>query len=163
MTIFLCGFMGCGKSTVGKKLADILQCDFTDMDEYIEQQAGKKIPAIFAEHGEPYFRDLETQAVRELSSRSGVIACGGGAMLRERNAQIAQEHGSVILLDVPFSVCYERIRNTDRPLVRNNTPQQLENLYYQRAVLYQKHATYKIDASHGMEQTIQAILQALQP
>ena len=113
MTIFLCGFMGCGKSTVGVKLAKSLNVPFTDMDAYIEEQAGKKITEIFAEDGEEHFRDLETQAVWELASRDGIIACGGGAMLRDINAQIAAEHGTVLFLDVPFRMCWLRIANTD--------------------------------------------------
>ena len=73
-TVFLCGFMGCGKSTVGKLLAHKLGCGFTDMDNYIVEKQGMPIPQIFAEKGEDYFRDAETDAVRELSEKAGVIA-----------------------------------------------------------------------------------------
>lgn len=161
MIIFLCGFMGCGKSTIGVKLARKLSCDFIDMDEYIEQQAGMKIPQIFEQFGEEHFRNLETQAVKELAQRSGVISCGGGAMLREVNAQIAREHGEIVLLDVPFRTCYFRIADSDRPIVRKNTPQQLEALYQQRYVLYQKHATHIIDASHSVSAAVNEIINAL--
>lgn len=161
MIIFLCGFMGCGKSTIGEKLARRLACDFIDMDDYIEQQAGMHIPQIFEQFGEPHFRDLETQAVKDLAQRSGVISCGGGAMLREVNAQIAREHGNVVLLDVPFRTCYFRIADSDRPIVKKNTSQQLEALYHQRYVIYKKHATHIVDASHSPAAAVNAILDAL--
>ena len=161
MTIFLCGFMGCGKSTIGEKLAKKLNCDFIDMDSYIEQQAGMKIPEIFEKFGEPHFRDLETQAVRDLSERSGVISCGGGAMLRDINAEIARQHGYVVLLDVPFRTCYFRIADSDRPIVRNNTRQQLEELYHQRDSIYRKHATHTADASHSPASAVNEILNIL--
>jgi shikimate kinase len=164
MTIFLCGFMGCGKSTIGQKLAKKLNVPFTDMDEYIEQQAGKTIPEIFAQEGEEHFRDLETQAVRDLSEREGVIACGGGAMLRDINAKIAAEHGIVLFLDVPFRTCYLRIANTDRPIVRRSSRQELYNLYRKRRGVYRRHSTHQIDAGQSatvMVQKITALLEEL--
>jgi len=161
MTIFLCGFMGCGKSTIGEKLAKKLNCDFIDMDDYIEQQAGMKIPEIFEKFGEPHFRDLETQAVRDLAQRSGVISCGGGAMLRDVNAEIARAHGYVVLLDVPFRTCYFRIADSDRPIVRNNTRQQLEELYNKRYVIYKQHCTHTADASHSPSDGVSEILNVL--
>ena len=161
MTIFLCGFMGSGKSTIGEKLAKKLNCDFIDMDSYIEQQAGMKIPEIFEKFGEPHFRALETQAVAELASREGVISCGGGAMINEYNAKIAREHGYIVLLDVPFRTCWFRIADSDRPFVRNNTRQQLEELYHQRDSIYRKHATHTADASHSPASAVTKILNVL--
>jgi len=161
MTIFLCGFMGCGKSTIGEKLAQKLNCNFIDMDDYIEQKANMKIPQIFEQFGEPYFRDLETQAVKELSTQEGVISCGGGAMLREVNAQIANANGFVVLLDVPFRTCYYRIADSDRPIVRKNTRQQLEDLYNKRDIIYKKHASHIVDASHSPSAAVNEILNAL--
>ncbi|MBR4101476.1 MAG: shikimate kinase [Oscillospiraceae bacterium] len=142
MTIYLCGFMGCGKSTVGTKLAKKLNCPFVDMDTYIEEQAGMTIPEIFEKYGEPHFRDLETQAIRELAGRDGVIACGGGAMLREENAEIAAKNGSVVYLEVPFHVCYRRIADSDRPIVRRSSREELETLYNYREGIYRKHSTH---------------------
>lgn len=161
MTIFLCGFMGCGKSTIGLKLAQKLNCDFIDMDDYIEQQAGMKIPEIFETQGEAHFRDLETKAVQELSSHNGVIACGGGAMLRDSNAEIAKKTGQVILLDVPFRTCYFRIADSDRPIVKRSTRQQLQKLYEERYGIYQKHCTLAVDASRSVNASVQNILTAL--
>ena len=162
MTIFLCGFMGCGKSTVGQKLAKALNVPFTDMDTYIEEQAGKTIPEIFAEDGEPHFRDLETHAVRDLATQEGVIACGGGAMLRDINAKIAAESGTVLFLDVPFRMCYLRIANTDRPIVKRSTRQELYNLYRKRRGVYRRHSTHRIEAVHSPTQTVQEIIALLE-
>ena len=161
MTIFLCGFMGCGKSTVGQKLAKTLNVPFTDMDTYIEEQAGKTIPEIFAEDGEPHFRDLETQAVRDLATQEGVIACGGGAMLRDINAKIAAENGTVLFLDVPFRMCYLRIANTDRPIVRRSTRQELYDLYRKRRGVYRRHSTVRIEAVHSPTATVTEIVETL--
>lgn len=161
MTIFLCGFMGCGKSTVGVRLAKALNCPFTDMDTYIEEQAGMKIPEIFEKFGEPHFRDLETQAVRDLAGREGVIACGGGAMLREVNADIARENGMVLFLDVPFRICYLRIANTDRPIVRRSTRQELYQLYRKRRGIYRKHSTHCVQAAGTPAQVLRSITELL--
>lgn len=162
MTIFLCGFMGCGKSTVGVKLAKALNVPFVDMDTYIEEQAGKSIPEIFAQEGETHFRDLETQAVRDLSDREGVIACGGGAMLRDVNARIAREHGTVLFLDVPFRTCYLRIANTDRPIVKRSTRQELYNLYRKRRGVYMRHSSQRIIADKSPTAIVQEITTLLE-
>lgn len=161
MTIFLCGFMGCGKSTIGRRLAAQLHVPFTDMDDHIEQQAGMTIPEIFEKYGEPHFRDLETQAVRELASREGVIACGGGAMLREENAEIAAESGQVLYLDVPFYICYRRISGSDRPIVRRSTREQLETLYNTRKPVYEKHSTCTVYAAKSPNAVTRAIIEVL--
>ena len=82
MNIVLCGFMGCGKTTVGKALAQLLDFAFVDMDAYIEEKAGLQVSDIFAREGEPAFRRMEAEACRELSRESGlVIATGGGPLL----------------------------------------------------------------------------------
>jgi shikimate kinase len=150
MTVFLCGFMGCGKTTIGQVLAQKLGVHYIDMDEYIVKKEGKKIPEIFSEKGEEYFRMKETEAVRELAEREAVIACGGGAVINEKNAEIARSGGVVIFLDVPFEVCYERISgDTNRPLIANNTKQQVEEIYNSRYQIYKKHSSVLIDANNS--------------
>ena len=86
MTVFLCGFMGCGKTTVGKKLAEISGRGYCDTDELIVKRAGMPIPDIFKKYGEPYFRKLETDIIKELCDFNGIAACGGGAMLSDITA-----------------------------------------------------------------------------
>ncbi len=147
MTIFLCGFMGCGKSTIGKKLAAVTDRNFIDMDEYIENKAGLSIPEIFSEKGEEHFRELETKAVKALGKTNAVIACGGGAMLKKINADEAKKNGKVIYLELPFEICYERIRDDrNRPIVMNNTKDTLREIYNNRISLYENNSDIKINA-----------------
>ncbi len=145
-TVYLCGFMGCGKSTVGKILARRSGCGFIDMDDYIVEREGMTIPQIFADKGEKYFRDTETAVIRELGDKNAVIACGGGAMLKRENADIAAENGVVVYIDIPFEVCYERIcDDTNRPLVVNNSKEQLEEIYNGRIPVYKANSAITVD------------------
>ena len=97
--IILCGFMGSGKTTVGRRLAQKAHMEFIDMDDYIEQREGRTITDIFAQDGEETFRRMETEAARELASRRGlVIAAGGGTLLRAQNVKIFRKSGVTVLL-----------------------------------------------------------------
>jgi shikimate kinase len=149
LTVFLCGFMGCGKTTVGKELAAMLGVSYTDMDEHIIKKAGKSIPKIFAENGEEYFRQLETDAVRELAIKGGVISCGGGAMLKKENAEIANKNGIVVYISVSFETCYKRIsHDKNRPIVVNNTKEQLEDIYNSRIPLYSQNSRITVNGNN---------------
>ena len=146
--IYLCGFMGCGKSTVGKLLAARLGMSFTDMDTYIEQQQCMTIPQIFEKYGEEHFRQLETNVIRELGEKGGIIACGGGAMLKEINAQTAAELGTVIYIDTPFDICYDRVSgDNNRPIAAANTKESLNELYSKRKPVYQAHSSAAVDGT----------------
>ena len=137
--IVLCGFMGSGKTTIGKMLAQHLLYTFVDTDDVIEATTGMTVPQIFEIHGEEHYRDLEHNAVKELASRkkSHVIATGGGVMTLQRNVDVFRTHGEkIIFLDIPFEVCYKRIKDSDRPLVRNNTKEALHEIYHARRDLY---------------------------
>lgn len=148
MTIYLCGFMGCGKSTVGKLIAQKLGMKFTDLDEYIEEKEGMTIPEIFAEKSEAYFREAEAQAVMELSAENSVVACGGGTIINDNSARIARENGTVFFLDIPFEECYERIKDdTHRPLVVNNTKEKLQEIFNTRHDIYLKNSSLRVDAA----------------
>ena len=95
--------MGCGKSSIGRRLARLAGRSFVDMDEYIEKKAGKTIKEIFAEEGEEAFRQMEEDAASALSRERGlVIASGGGTVLREKSRDALAETGIILLLDVPF-------------------------------------------------------------
>lgn len=163
MTIFLCGFMGCGKTTVGEILAKKLGLPLIDTDAYLVEQAGKSIPEIFAQDGEPFFRQMEAQAIRTLCTREAVISCGGGAMLNPESAGYAREHGAVVLLDESFANCYERIKeDTNRPIVQRSTPQELEELFHQRAKIYAAHASHCIPGGGSPMEMADRIIAALQ-
>lgn len=155
--------MGCGKTTAGKLLAEKLGCGFFDMDDYITEKEKMEIPRIFAEKGEKYFREAETEAVRELAGKSGVIACGGGAMLKKENAEIASAAGTVIYIDVPFETCYSRISgDKNRPIVMNNTKEELEIIYSGRAPVYSGNASLTISGDGSAEEIADKIISAIE-
>ncbi|HEY4744118.1 MAG TPA: shikimate kinase [Desulfuromonadaceae bacterium] len=116
--VILTGFMGSGKSSVGKRLAKRLGCPFVDLDAVIVAEAGKSINAIFAEAGEPAFRALETACLeRVLRQGRGVVATGGGVVVAEANRELMAHHGIVVNLKASLSHVLERLGDaTDRPL-----------------------------------------------
>lgn len=120
--IFLVGFMGAGKTTVGQALALRLQCHFIDLDRIIEASAARTVEQIFTESGEAEFRRLESVAIESCrGKRNRIIALGGGAYIAEGNRRRLREMGITIWLDCPLEVCLERIRGDgSRPLLRSD-------------------------------------------
>lgn len=120
--IVLIGFMGCGKSTVGRELHHRLGYPLVDMDGVIEQRAGKPIRDIFADEGEPAFRDMESALLAELLAPEEprrIISTGGGVVAREENRALLRKLGFVVWLHAPIEVILERTaRNRDRPLLQ---------------------------------------------
>ncbi len=117
--IVLVGFMGTGKTSVGGKLADMLGMRFVDMDDVIVERAGKPIPRIFAEDGEPHFRALERRVVKDLAARRGlVIATGGGVVLDPANIADYRATGVVVCLQASPEAILKRVEHdTNRPLL----------------------------------------------
>ena len=115
----LIGFMGAGKTTVGKLLAKEKGMDFVDTDERIVSEQNRDIPDIFTEDGEAHFRDLETGLLVEMQShKNTVISCGGGAALREKNVVQMKKNGKVVLLTASPETVYERVKNSEgRPVL----------------------------------------------
>ena len=137
--IVLMGFMGTGKSSVGKRLASKLHLKFLDMDTLIEERAGKPIPRIFAEDGEPHFRTLERAVAEELSRQSGlVIACGGGVVLNPDNIRDYSRTGLVVCLTATPEVIFERTsRARNRPLLEEqDRMQRILELMEKRKAIY---------------------------
>lgn len=120
MNIYLIGFMGAGKSTIGKLLARRLKRGFCDTDRLVEARAGRPITAIFAQEGETRFRALERQVIEELSQKNGqVVALGGGAPLREENWQTISSTGTTIYLRADPGILFRRLEEErTRPLLR---------------------------------------------
>ena len=124
MTITLTGFMGSGKTTVGKVLADYLGCPFLDLDELIVKKAGKSIPAIFEQDGEPVFRELEAkllrQTVEKYAEGTVVLALGGGAILAPASAALLHEKTVCIYLRATLDTLLARLagETAGRPLLR---------------------------------------------
>ena len=118
--IFLTGFMGSGKSTVGPHLARRIGYDFADMDNRIEQSEGASIPDIFNKRGEAYFRRTEVEILRELSGGDGkiVVALGGGTLTSEECRNIVRDRGVLVYLQVSTPKVLERVgRNGERPML----------------------------------------------
>lgn len=146
MRIYLCGFMGCGKTRIGKTLAKLTGADFADLDSYIVEKEGMTIPEIFEKSGEPHFRELEAKYISEMPDNS-VVALGGGAIINENTANTARESGKVVFLDVDFETCYERIRNDkNRPLAYNNPKEKVKELFDKRRPIYSERADVTIKA-----------------
>lgn len=162
MTIFLCGFMGCGKTTVGKLAAKKLGCGFCDSDEVIVEEQGMTIPEIFEKKGEPYFRAAEADVIKSLCGKKTIVACGGGAMLNPDSAKAAAESGAVIFLDVDFETCYARIcGDKNRPIAASSTKEELRQRFGARYEIYMKHSTIRIDANGSPMETAELIVDAV--
>lgn len=159
--IYLCGFMGCGKSHIGRMLSEELDCTLVDLDAYIEEKEGKTIPEIFAEEGEPHFRELEAKYIREMPENS-VVATGGGAVINTVTAETARNAGTVVFIDADFELCYSRIKgDTHRPLVMKNTKEQLLELFSTRRKIYLEHSDCSVDGNLKDTEITELILKGL--
>ena len=117
--LILIGFMGTGKSTVACQLSKQLNLPFFEMDEMIVQEQGMEISNIFKEKGENYFRNLETELLKNLLQKeTGILSCGGGIILRDENIQAMKNHGTVILLTAkPETILKRVLHNQSRPVL----------------------------------------------
>ena len=141
--IFLIGFMGAGKSTISDYLKNVLAMDVVEMDQCIVERQGMSISDIFETYGEEYFRELETNLLIEMQSRSNVVvSCGGGVPLRERNVAEMKKNGRVVLLTAKPETILERVKdNHDRPLLENN-----KNVSFIADLLEKRRAKYEAAA-----------------
>lgn len=159
----LIGFMGTGKSTVGRHVAETLHYTFLDTDKVIEARAGKTISDIFAQDGEPAFRDLERRIVEELTRRTNtVIATGGGLPVNEANLASLKTHCLVVCLWASPEHIWERVKAHDhRPLLKDPDPQaRIRELLATRAPFYrQADVLINTDARCTREVTNQVIHQ----
>jgi len=161
--IYLVGFMGCGKSTVGRALADELGWSFFDLDDEIESGAGSTINEIFDAQGEPMFRVLEASALtkRVKAVQSGhpqVIALGGGALMRDENFELIANNGVIVWLDAPFELIEKRVAaQSHRPLARDSG--KLRELFDVRSPRYAL-ADFRVEAPE--EEAMATVLRILE-
>ena len=154
--IVLIGMPGCGKSTIGTLLAEKLGRTLADADEKIISLAGKSIPDIFAQDGEPTFRDWETKALAELGKQSGlVIATGGGCVTQKRNYPLLHQNGYLVWLERDCSV----LPTDGRPLSQAND---LGKMYAARKPLYEVFADIRVENAGTPAETVRKILDALE-
>jgi len=160
--IYLVGFMGCGKSTVGELLADEMGWRFLDLDERIQAQQQTTIASIFETQGEAAFRKIEADALEEViretyRGRATITALGGGAFAWPGNRERLEDSGVTIWLDVPFKRIEARVgRDSLRPLARD--PEKFRTLFEDRRPLYAK-ADYTISFdSENAQDAVQSIL-----
>lgn len=151
--VVLIGMPGCGKSTIGKRLAFQLSKRFIDTDEEILKQIGISIPEFFERYGESKFREIETKIIKELSAvQNAVIATGGGAILNTANIDFLKENGVVFFIDRPFE---NLVYSSDRPL--SSSRDMMKKRYDERYDLYKACADKIIKTSQILEDNITAV------
>ena len=138
--IVLMGFMGAGKTTIGRKLAKALECEFIDTDERIETEQGRKISDIFAEDGETAFRDMETDLLKRLQDceEKFVLSIGGGMPVREENRELLRNLGTVVYLKTSKEEIIRRVSgDVNRPLLQGgDLEEKVTNLMNAREQIY---------------------------
>ena len=149
--IALIGFMGVGKTAVGRVLAEKLRKNFVELDSLIEQRAGKPIPDIFQQDGEVAFRELELEVTKEVATDENlVIACGGGIVLNKINIDRLRANARIIYLTASPGVILKRVANEEgqRPLLEVNNPiQTIREMLSFRKPFYERAADITIDTS----------------
>lgn len=147
--VILIGFMGCGKSTVGLRLSYRLRKPVIDTDKEIEKAEKRSISDIFQTEGEAYFRDKETECLKQLLKTSGnqIISVGGGLPMREVNRQLLHQLGQVVYLRAKAETIYDRLKyDTTRPLLQGENPQEkIRSLMTQREQNYEEASDIIID------------------
>ena len=148
--IALIGFMGAGKSAVGRELSRRTGWPRHDTDEMIREQFGISIPDVFARHGEPAFRDAESALLKTLQrGLAGIVVTGGGIILREENVRLLRGMGRIVWLDADEEILWQRAsRHSTRPLLQTPDPRaRFTELLRERLRLYQTAADYRINTS----------------
>jgi len=161
LPITLIGFMGCGKSTIGKNLAKILDVDFDDLDQLIEKHQQLKIHEIFEKFGEDRFRNIESDEFRNVFARekAEIIATGGGIVTNADNRDLLVSKGTCVFLNPPFEAILRRVRENInlRPLAKNSTENEFHDLWKKRLSLYLECASFSVDGVLSIADTADII------
>lgn len=157
--IYLVGMPGCGKSRLGKEVAQKLGLEYVDTDEATIKEAGvQSMNELFGKHGVARFRQMEKQVLKELSGKTDLlVSTGGGVVLDPENRSTMINTGRVVFVDVNLTTLRSRIDVNDRPLVVN-MDQALENLYFHRLDIYKNSATDIFDNNGELEESIEAFV-----
>jgi len=160
--IILIGFMGAGKTTIGRRLSYVVKQPFLDMDQYIETKEGREIKQIFEKEGEASFRRIETESLEKIKNdrTNYVISTGGGLPIQVDNQKILSEMGLVFYLRVQPETIFERLQeDTKRPLLQVDDPEKkIREMLEQRNPIYEQLADYIIDVD---EKSFKEILQEI--
>lgn len=147
--IYLIGFAGVGKSSLGHRLAEDLDMEFLDTDTLIEEKVGKAIPQIFDEHGEGYFRRKEQEVLDEISqkaNRKRIISTGGGTPTYYNNLNVMTNSGKVLWIDKDINEIYKVLKSNPRKGLPIHSMEQLDEIYHARSSFYAL-ADEKVDIS----------------
>jgi len=159
--LYLVGFMGTGKSTVGRQVARQLGFEFLDSDHEIERAQGKPVSQIFAEQGEPSFRAMERAFIEEGHPRqSCVVSCGGGLVVPPGMLELLRSRGVIICLHAPIETILQRtMQATHRPLLEvENREQRLRELFAQRESLYRRTGTMVLTDKRPLREIVAHVL-----
>lgn len=147
--VYLIGYMGCGKSAIGRRLSYVVKMPFYDMDQEIVKKMGMSIAEIFETYGEERFREMETEFLQTFRDESCIIATGGGVPVRKVNRDIMRSTGLVFFLNAPFQNIWQRIaKPKKRPIVQRSTRAGLESLYEERKPAYLAAAHFKVETKN---------------
>ncbi len=160
--LYIIGFMGAGKSTIGNLLKEKTKQNFCDLDIEIEKLTNLKISKIFEIYGERYFRKLETKILKDVvKQKNYIVATGGGTVLKRKNLKLIQKSGIIIFLNCPLSICLMRIKDkTSRPLLLNSK-RKIENMFNKRQKKYLKIADITIKNQSTTKDCLNLILENL--
>lgn len=159
--IILIGMPGCGKSTIGRMLAKKLKLSFCDLDNLLEEDYSIKISDIFKNHGEPYFRELETNIAKKASNfKNHVIATGGGVVTSKENIDYLSKSGTIVFIDRSLEDILSDVATEDRPLLKDDK-NRLIDLYNKRYPLYNKFSDVRIENRGSLEEVIIQIIKII--
>ena len=157
MNLILCGMMGCGKTTIGRKLSDLTGRVWQDTDDLIVEKHGK-IADIFARFGEARFREMETETIKALADKDGlVLSTGGGLVLKDENVELLKQKGKIVYLRAQLETLIQRLaQDSERPLLRSqeDLSTRLTGLLSARAPVYERVADFVVDVDNKSPEDI---------